>query len=254
MQVELELAADVQRELLPKELPEVLGLNFAWEFRPSIYLAGDMLDIFQIDENHIGFYILDVMGHGIQAALKSVTLNYLLKPQPGLQTLKGSPGETGGRLSPAATLKILNERFATDYKDSGFFTLFYGIMNTQNHRLTFARAGHCPPVVVTESGSVRELTQGNPAIGFLNDTKYQDYVVELEAGDRVYLYTDGITEAEDTKGESFSKKRFLDFLARDRDMSIFKLTETVVNEVISHIGDQEAKDDLTLLGIEISKT
>ncbi len=253
MQVELELAAEVQRELLPKELPEVLGLNFAWEFRPSIFLAGDMLDIFQIDENHIGFYILDVMGHGIQAALKSVTLNYLLKPSPqlGLHTRRDSLVKTGGQFSPAAILKSLNERFSTDYQDSSFFTLFYGVLNTQNHRLTFARAGHCPPVVVTENGGIRELTQGNPAIGFLKDTEYQDYVVELQTGDRVYLYTDGITEADDIKGRSFSKERFLDYLFQNNDMSISKLTETVVNEVINHIGDQEAKDDLTLLGIEI---
>ena len=249
MLTELEMAAKVQRELLPKELPETPGVAFAWDFKPSIYVAGDMFNIFKLDNNHIGFYILDVMGHGVQAALKAVTLSYFLKPlsNPNVDT----QADTNRLFSPSEVLCLLNERFSSQSKATSFFTIFYGILNIQNYKLTYARAGHCPPIMITNDEKIMELEQGGPAVGLSKDIKYKDYFLELKNGDKLLLYTDGITDAKNNNGKPYSKKRFINFIKQNGNITISELIGSVVNEAAIYLDNKEAEDDLTLLGIEI---
>ncbi|MHB1127214.1 MAG: SpoIIE family protein phosphatase [Bacillota bacterium] len=252
---DLEQAAMVQRELLPKELPILCGVNFAWEFKPSVYVAGDMFNIFQLDDKHIGFYMLDVMGHGIPAALKAVTLSFLLKPSPYTGPSVYVPYTRGENnlLLPSQTLRMLNEHFTQESFGGGFITIFYGVLETSELKLTFARAGHYPPVVISSSGEIQELRQGGSALGLLKGANFEDYVVYLNPRDKVFLYTDGIVEARDRKKIFYTKNHFIDFLIRNRKMTIAELTFAAVQDVVSHIGDEAPGDDLTLLGIEIAE-
>lgn len=251
MQKELELAAKVQHELLPQELPEVYGTSFAWEFKPSIYVAGDIFNIFKLGNNHVGFYILDVMGHGVQAALKAVTISYFLKPISNQN--KCSQVDASILYSPSEVLNTLNERFSSSSKNVSFFTIFYGILNLQNNMLTYARAGHCPPIVITNDKEITELGQGGPAVGLSKDAVYKDYIFELMSRDKLLLYTDGITDAKNSLGQLFSKERFIEIINRSRTTAISDLISLIAKEASVHLGSKEAEDDITLLGIELIK-
>lgn len=253
MQKELDLAAKVQHELLPKELPVFAGLTVAWEFKPSLFASGDMFNIFQLDDNNVGFYILDVMGHGIPTALKAVTLNYLLKPSPYIDSyLKPKSSDNSTKISPAEILKLLNQHFVIDSTGSEFFTLFYGVLNTRSLELTYARAGHCPPLLIQPDGKIRELIQGGPAMGLSKDIIYQDYTISLFPGDKLVLYTDGITEARNKLKKSFSKDRFMNSLVQKRRLGIEQLISSAVREVMEYAGSCAPEDDITLLGLEMS--
>ena len=248
VQTELKMAEKVQQGLLPKELPEVTGVSFSWEFKPSIYISGDMLNVFKLDENQIGFYVLDVMGHGISAALKAVTLSYLLQPLSYNNGIKNNSDEL---ILPSQIFKNLNTRFSDEFKNVSFFTIFYGILDTQNYKLIYARAGHCPPLVITKNQQIIELEQGGPALGLSKDVTHKDYTLDLNPGDRLLLYTDGLVDAKNTSGNPYSKKLLRDFLLKNQNMNINDLTHSVVTDVMQYIGNKDAEDDLTLMGIEI---
>ncbi|OGO82388.1 MAG: hypothetical protein A2Y18_00800 [Clostridiales bacterium GWD2_32_19] len=253
IQNELELASKVQRELLPKNLPNTNNVIFAWEFWPSVFMAGDMFNIFQINEENVGFYILDVMGHGLQAALKAVTINYFLKPTnfSGFNTKFNTVGDMYNICSPSETLNFLNEKFNYENDDGGFFTTFYGILNTKSLEMTYAKAGHCAPIVVTTDGNIIELDKGGPSVGLSKKINFKDYTIKLNPRDKVFLYTDGVIESKSPNGEAFSKKRFIESILSKREENIGTTVNKIVEEVVIHVGKQEIDDDVTLFGIQI---
>jgi PAS domain S-box-containing protein len=242
MQKELEIAAVVQRRLMPEIPPEIPGLSVFYEFKPSIYVAGDMFDVFQIDQRHTGFYVMDVMGHGVSAAFKAVILNYLLKQMAKLSEM----------LKPGQAVSLLNDYFCDENKDNSFVTIFYGILDLQEMKLTYTRAGQCPPIFINSAGEVRELSQGDPAVGFLPDFAFKDYVVDFKKGDRFFVYTDGIIEAENKSEECFSKDRLIKILTDHRQKALNEVTGQLFREITQFSGTEDTKDDLTFLGIEIT--
>lgn len=192
MQKELEMAAKIQRELLPIPPAGISNVSFTWRFKPSIFISGDMLNVFSLDQTHIAFYILDVMGHGISAALKAITLNYFLKPSRyqslGYEEYAGIGGYADALLPPSLTLELLNGHF-TDESLINLCTVFYGIIDTEQALLTYVRAGHCPPLLVRQSGGVEELCEGGPVIGISPKISYKNYSVKLEPGDKIcFIY------------------------------------------------------------------
>lgn len=254
MQAELEMAAKVQRELLPVAIAGISNVSFAWRFKPSIYISGDMLNIFPLDQSHIGFYILDVMGHGISAALKAITLNYFLKPSRFLGLGSEEYTDLGAfadvMLPPSLTLELLNERF-TDKSLINMCTVFYGIIDTQQSLLTYARAGHCPPLLVRQSGGVEELCEGGPVIGISRNISFKNHSVKLEPGDRICLYTDGVIEAQDQQSLPFTKERLVKLIHENsRKHNINELAEKVLEDVTKHMDNMESKDDLAFLVIK----
>ncbi|HBV86735.1 MAG TPA: hypothetical protein DEF42_08830 [Desulfosporosinus sp.] len=254
MQTELEMAAKVQRELLPVALAVKSNVTFAWRFKPSIYISGDMLNIFPLDQTHIGFYILDVMGHGISAALKAITLNYFLKPTKfqslGSKEYAGIGAYDDAMLSPSLTLELLNERF-TDESLINLCTVFYGIIDTEQSLLTYARAGHCPPLLVRQSGGVKELCEGGPVMGISKKISYKNYTVKLYPDDRICLYTDGIIEAQDQQSLPYTKERLRKLICEnDGKFDINELAEEVLRDVNRHMDNVESKDDLALFVIK----
>lgn len=253
MEKELQLASSIQYKLLPKELPNLNDIAFVWEFRPSVFVAGDMFNVFRINDDHIGFYILDVMGHGIPAALKAITLSYMLKPTSNLSSfLETDKLDQGQSINlPSNILNYLNEQFPFGDENQSFFTIFYGVLNTKTLELTYSRGGHCCPVVITLEGEVKELTDGGAAIGLSNKSNYKNFTFKFNKGDKMFLYTDGITEAKNSQKEPFSKKRFIEFLVNNRNIDISKLIGDLIEEVKRYNQNRAMEDDLTILGLEI---
>ena len=255
LQRDLDLAARVQRSFLPSASPDIEGLDAAWKFIPSTHLAGDFLNLFALDDRHVALYILDVSGHGASAALLSVTLSRWLsnKPHDSCLFQADSESPSGLRITPPAEVAAyLNTRFRAVPGIAQYFTLVYGVLDVENRRLTYAAAGHPGPIHLSPSrGPQMHSSTGKP-IGLLPDVEYEERIVELEPGDRLYLYTDGVTEAVNGQDEEFGRARLLETLVDSLDDPIEVSLERVVDRVRDWRTDEVEGDDLSLLVTEIS--
>ncbi len=255
MKKDLEAAAKIQEALLPKALPEVEGIKFDWQFKPCTELAGDILNLYWLDNKHIGFFVLDVSGHGVASALKSVTLSHLLSPvqnQSSILRKKIKGSSTFQINSPAKVLHQLNQQFPVDMETGQFFTLIYGILNIETYEFIFSSAGHPDPVLIRNSSNPTTLKSSNFPIGFTEEVAYNDYKVCLEPGDRLFLYSDGITEAKESNGEEFGLIRFVKFLNENRKTSFENSLPKLLKEVTTWHGNSSLDDDASLLALEIT--
>jgi len=255
MKKDLEAAAKVQRALMPNSLPKVLDFSFVWNFVPCDELGGDILDVFQLDEDNIGLYLLDVSGHGVQAALLSVTLNRLLAQmaEGSLQFEEAGGGQTERQLlSPAEVAAGLNTRFQMDASPGAvqYFTFLYGILNTHTSMFRYVSAGHPGPLQVPTDGKSVLHPQEGFAIGWFPDSTYQEFVIELKPGDRLYLYSDGILEAMNSADELFGPERVVEALEERKNLTLQGGVEELVECGRQWSGDAGFADDVSILALE----
>jgi DNA-binding response OmpR family regulator len=162
IKADLRAAAAIQQTLLPADLPRPAQARFAWRFEPCDELAGDILNVFHLDPDHIGMYLLDVSGHGVQAALLSSALSYVMHAAPGgVSVLR----EEGGIVSPGTVLQRLHQRFPMDPETCQFFTILYGVLDLSRRSLCFASAGHHGPIRLPAQGGAETVAASHgPAI------------------------------------------------------------------------------------------
>ncbi len=250
MKNELEAAAAVQRALLPEGLPETPGVNIEWFYRPSEELGGDILNVFRIDERRLGLYVLDVTGHGVPSALLSVTASHFLT-----SFVDGHAGAEDARTCmacPETMIKNLNRHFAKNGNPSHFFTLVYGVLDTVEKRFVYVSAGHPAPILVRKSGTSELLADGGLPIGLAEDAEYPMRTVDLQAGDRLYLYSDGIYEPRKTDGEEYGFERLTHYLDAMRALPLKDSLTRLVREVEHWAHPDRLHDDVSLLGLEIT--
>lgn len=250
----LDAAAVVQRSLLPSHDPEVPGLEIAWTFEPCEELAGDGLGIVPLDEKRYGIYLLDVSGHGVPAALLAVSLSRMLSSVPGQSVLftGDAGGETPRIAAPAEVAHALNERLPFDLDTRQYLTLFYGVLDVESRRLRYVSAGH-PPAVLARSGAEPRLlpAEGLP-IGLIDEVEHDEHEVELAAGDRLYLYTDGLLEAARPDDAEFGPQRLLDRIARLRSEPLKQGVEELPRAARRWTGRPSFDDDVSVLAFEIA--
>jgi sigma-B regulation protein RsbU (phosphoserine phosphatase) len=255
LQKDLDLAARIQQSLLPKASPKLDRLEAAWEFIPCTHLAGDFLNVFALDDRHAAFYVLDVSGHGASAALLSVTLSRWLSAVPEescLYRLEES-SEDGFRIArPPEVAAHLNERFRSAPDIAQYFTMVYGVIDVRARQLTYTAAGHPGPILVPAKGEPTMYSSTGLPIGMLPDVEFKEKTLTLVPGDRMFLYTDGVTEALNADNEEFGKVRLLETLAGGREVTLRRTLRNVVSHVREWQGDQGGYDDLSLLGAQIS--
>lgn len=181
---ELEIVGDIQRSLLPREVPRLPGFELATFYQTSARAGGDYYDFFPLDAGHWGLFIADVAGHGTPAAVLMAITHAIAHAQPGTHT------------PPSVLLGYLNDQLVRSYtREGSFVTAFYATLDPLARMLTYARAGHNPPRLV-RGGCVLSLDQqGALPLGILEQQAYGQATVRLEPGDLLLLYTDGITEA-----------------------------------------------------------
>ena len=246
-------AANVQQALLPTALPGIPGVRFTWAFRPCADLAGDSLNIFQLDDEHVAFYLLDVSGHGVRAALLSVTLARILTPlpdQPSLLLRRVAGGDRLEPTPPVAVAKELNRRFQLDLDTWQYFTLFYGVLNTRTYELRYISAGQPGPVHVPQEEEPRNLHEPVFAIGWVSNPHYQEQCLQLRPGDRLHVYSDGIDEAMNTRRELFGNERVMQVIADSRSLTLKESVARVLHAAQSFAGCP-FEDDVSALAIEI---
>lgn len=239
MEAELRLAAQLQRGFLPRTLPTIGEVRFQSLFRPATHVSGDLFDIFRLDEVHVGFYLADAIGHGTPAALLSMFL------RTALETKEIHPA--GYRLlDPAQTMARLNAALiAKDLAHSSFATALYGYIDTRTLELTVSCAGHPCPIILTREGSLRCIEIEGALLGVFPGESFQQRTVQLEPGDRVFAYSDGIEWA-CGDGQSPDTVLWQQQLEAGRDMPTDEILQTFGRQ-IDRAGK---KDDLTIIAIE----
>lgn len=248
---DLEMAAKVQKTFLPAPSPRINGATFAWALEPCQELAGDSLNVLQLDADHAAFYILDVSGHGIAASLLAVAATRLLSEVASGDSviLKTRDGVTTP-ISPAEVAATLNARFESNPKTGQYMTLFYATFNSKTRVLTYVSAGHPEPVLISRGTEPRLLPGSGAPIGF--GGVYEQQTVQLNAGDRIYLYSDGVIEDVDLAQISFGIDRLMAFLSHSMEGNLADSIPALLAALQKWHGGGAAKDDISLVALECS--
>jgi phosphoserine phosphatase RsbU/P len=254
MKRDLDAAAAVQRALLPTVLPRIHGINMAWSFRPCQELAGDTLNVFLLDDHRVALYILDVSGHGVASSLLSVTLSRVLSAIPEQSVLYQPIGGAAGSFGiapPAQVAARLNRQFRFEPRTAQYFTIFYGVLDTGTHELRYVSAGHVDPVYLPDGGPPQILRAGDAPIGLIPGLTYQEQVLRMKPGDRLYLLTDGVIEAENDAEQEFGVDRLLEELERGRRLPLSDSLTAVVACAERWCAPSALADDVSMLALEI---
>jgi PAS domain S-box-containing protein len=254
MKRDLEAAAAVQRALLPAALPRIHGINLAWAFRPCQELAGDTLNVFPLDDRRIALYILDVSGHGVAASLLSVTLSRFLSPIPEQSVLYHPLGDIPGSYcvsSPGEVVARLNKQFPFEPRTAQYFTIFYGVLEVATRELRYVTAGQVSPVYMPAGGPPRTLQAGGVPVGLFPASNYEEQVLKMGSGDRLYLSTDGVIEAEDNDERGFGMGRLLEALERNRGVPLAESLTSVIASAQRWCAPSAFADDVSMLALEI---
>jgi sigma-B regulation protein RsbU (phosphoserine phosphatase) len=250
---DLDAAAKIQHSLLPSKTVETELAEFAWKYLPCDELAGDFLNYFRLDDDHVALFVVDVSGHGVASSLLSVTVGRVMSPDVGSSSLLTRVGPNGETIitPPAEVAAELNRRFPMEDQGHLYFTMVYAVLNLKTLELRYASAGHEAMVHIPSGQPPRLLHAEGFAIGWMEDIEYDEITVQLAAGDRLYLYSDGIPEALDADLEEYDNDRMLALMHRCRLESIGESVETICAEIKQWCRINGPKDDISILGVDL---
>jgi len=239
LESELELAQDVQKTLLPQEVPKIPGLEIAAFSRPAQIVGGDYFDFVDFSNGLHGLAIADVAGHGISASLHMASIQALLRT---LVPVNKSPAEVMGQLHK---LFIHNIRFET------FVTFFIGAFDSSTKTLTFSNAGHLPPLVLRNNKSKKEsvemLRPTGAAIGLIEEAEFAEKTIELQKEDLLVLYTDGITEAVNLQNQEFGRERLIKLIQQVNNAPVKQVVQEIRQGLEEFSEGKPLADDTTIV-------
>jgi sigma-B regulation protein RsbU (phosphoserine phosphatase) len=235
---QLEVARQVQLELLPAKDPQLEGYDISAYNFPTEEVSGDYYDWVRIYEDQIGLVIADVSGKGVPAALLMAFLRASLR------------AATHIGYSPHISMAKVNYLLWESIERNQFVTAFYGILDVTNRTLTYTNAGHNPPILLKQNGELRIMDRGSVPLGMFKDTRYHEYYLTTEPGDVLVLYTDGVTEAHNLKGDEFGRDRLAEAVRRHSQLGARELIAALQTEVIEWTEGRGATDDVTFFVIK----
>jgi len=230
-------AREIQESLLPKEIPQLPGFEVASAWQPARAVGGDYFDVLKLGQNRLAICIADVSGKGVPAALLMANVQ---------ASLRASVRDLD---SPARVCSIINGMLCESIADDKFVTFFCGVLDTASRTFRYCNAGHPYPILVS-SGALCTLDQGGAVLGVFPVWTYQDLSVELSSGDRLLLFTDGITEAEGPHGEEFGMEKVAAFAKAHAANSAARMNQQLLAQVTEFCGGQ-FQDDATLLVLAV---
>ncbi|MBT3377081.1 MAG: SpoIIE family protein phosphatase [Lentisphaerae bacterium] len=250
---DLEAAARIQRAFLPHCLPTCAEASFSWHFSPCDELAGDMLSVLRLDSRHVALYVADVCGHGVAAALLSVSLARALSRLSGPDAILvegGAQAPTLDIVPPAGVAAHLNTWIAGAESELEYFTFLYGILNLETGRFVYVSAGHPGPIHVPfASGSATFPAASPPAIGLFPESGFLEHAITLGRGDRLYMVTDGAIEAINSSGQEFGQERIRGALEKHSRLPLEESVGEFVTEVARWRGGGRQADDVSVLAL-----
>ncbi|HLP62608.1 MAG TPA: SpoIIE family protein phosphatase [Candidatus Deferrimicrobium sp.] len=238
---ELNLAAEFQNTFLPKKenLRNFQGVKCDYIFKPLLKVSGDFIDISMLEENVYGYFISDISGHGVAAALISAMLKVFF-------SLYGKDV-----LSPQLLFDLLNQEFFSYLNSGEYFTSFYGIYFVEEKKFVYTNANHPAPLLLrVKTGQIIPLNTEGFFVGVFKDSTFEEKEVFLEKGDRILFYTDGIIEAKNSNHEEFGEMRLRKMYREGGSTDISNLIENIKNAVV-YFTQENIEDDIAMAIIEI---
>jgi PAS domain S-box-containing protein len=249
---ELELARSMQRGLLPAPA-EKMGLRVAWFFQASSFVGGDSFDYLAIDERHLAFYMLDVAGHGVAAAMMAMSAQHQLY---GLARREGRAMLAQGRSVAETASAVMSEynRQTAQLKDSDLYvTVGFGIYDSHERRAAIVQAGHPPALVACgPAGRFEPVGEGGVPVGILPEAEYEAHALDLPRGSRVVLYSDGVVEAINARTAMYGEDRLRAFLDSVRDEPVADVARLLGEELAAWRGGEAFEDDVSVLVLEVA--
>ncbi len=252
---EMELARQVQQSVLPRVFPLVPGYTFAARSEPARWVGGDFYDVILLDADRFGLVIGDVSDKGMPAALYMAQVHSLIRAEARRQRMAGAPVGSGGAGSPPPPEEVLHtvHRLLQELgRSSKFITVFYGVVDTASRRLTYVRAGHDLPILL-RAGEVHQLRGEGLPLGFpdMDELYLSQETIDLQPGDRLVLYTDGLTDAISPDGRAFGRERLIAQLRARAGVATADLCDALFAELAAHQGTADQFDDMTMLAVEV---
>jgi serine phosphatase RsbU (regulator of sigma subunit) len=240
-QKELDDARQIQQRLMPKDIPKIPGLRIAATWRPARIVGGDYYDVLIIDDCTVAVCIADVCGKGMPAAIIMSNLQAAVK------------AFASKRMPPRELCERVNRAMCESTPEDGFVSFFYAVIDTRRKRLTYCNAGHNHPILATAKGefsSVTRLDCGGGVLGIFGDWKYEEQEVRVRSGDRILMYTDGITENRNETGEEYGEDRLCSLVRAFEDIDAARLVEEVIRGA-NEFSNGNFEDDLTVVAVSI---
>lgn len=238
---QLEVARQVQLELLPPKDPELPGYDISAYNFPTEEVSGDYYDWVRIYEDQIGIVIADVSGKGVPAAILMAFLRASLR------------AATHVGYATHISMSKVNYLLWESIERNQFVTAFYGIFDASNSTLSYSNAGHNPPLLINAAGTTRFIDKGEQPLGMFPETRYHEYYLEFEPGDVLVLYTDGATEAASPSGEEFGRERLAEAVKKAYDRPAREMIATLQMAILDWTDHAGATDDVTFFIIKALK-
>jgi sigma-B regulation protein RsbU (phosphoserine phosphatase) len=237
LETEVQLARQIQQTFIPEKLPTFDDWQLAARWRTARQVGGDFYDVIELPNRKLGLFIADVADKGVPAALFMALTRTLMR---------AAVIETD---SPAEALRRVNDLLLPDTRQGMFVTAVYGVLDIVGGEFTFANAGHNPPIWIRHSGEMERLTRTAVALGVMEQAEMTQRTISLARGDRLFLYTDGLTEAFSSEGEFFGETRLLDTLRSIQTATLEELLARVESRLTEFTDPLPPADDLTMLAV-----
>lgn len=232
-------ASTVQKALLPRRVPAIKGLNIEVLSIPSQIVGGDLYDVFRLRTQQQGIAIGDVSGKGAPAAI------LMAVAYAGFKSLLKE-------INPVVTVIAKLNNFLVEATSTGHYvTFFYGVLDYRKRRFVYCNAGHNPPILIRKDRSIHYLKEGGVVLGFLANQQYTQAVLELDKGDYLCFYTDGITEIQNSREEEFGEERLVRLLQKNYGKTPKEIRLAIVEEITQFAKSIEYQDDVTLLIVQV---
>ncbi len=259
LDAEMEKGKKIQRDFLPDQIPRIQGWEIAAYFQPARQVSGDFYDMFLLPDNLLGLVIADVCDKGVGSALFMALFRSLIRVFSGQISLEGvsvaSACETDSESFcdhqhlALRAVSLTNDYIAMVHGDEGMFaTLFFGVVDPQSGKMGYVNGGHEPIIVVNSVGMKDMLKATGPALGIMPESKYLAKLIQIEPGDTLIGYTDGVTEALSPNKELYTKKRFFSILENPAPTAS-KLIEQIKSDLFAYIDDAPQSDDITMFAV-----
>jgi len=237
LEKQVNLAGEVQQRMIPQAAPDVPGLEIASAYVPMYSLGGDFYDFIPLPGDNIGLAIADVSGKGVPASLIMASVRAFLRAQ------------VDNVYYLYEVVKRINLMLCRDTKPGEFVTLFYGVIDANSRRFTYCNAGH-PPGLVLRDGKVFELGSDNMLLGVDPDEEYRQAFVQLQSGDLLLLYTDGLPDARNFQSEAFGRQRIVEAFQQGGPTAE-AVAQNVLWEMRKFVGMQKPVDDVTMIVVRV---
>ncbi|HUE81681.1 MAG TPA: GAF domain-containing SpoIIE family protein phosphatase [Pyrinomonadaceae bacterium] len=235
---QLEVARQVQLELLPPQDPQLIGYDISAYNFPTEEVSGDYYDWVRIYDDQIGLVIADVSGKGVPAAILMAFLRASIR------------AATHIGYSPQISMSKVNFLLWESIERHQFVTAFYGILDATNRTLAYTNAGHNPPLLLDANGVPKFIEHGGLPLGMFRDTRYHEYYMTFAPGDLLVLYTDGVTEAQNPNGEEFGRERLAQSVMKARELPAREVITSVQKDVFEWTGGVGPTDDATFFVVK----